>query len=146
MLEPRSARPRRLLYVEDNLSDVFLVREALKECNINVDLATVADGRSALDYLRKLGRFAEAPTPDLVFLDLNLPGMTGDEVLLAIKSDPILKGLPVIVLTSAASQTICRPIYREYANTCVRKPLDWEEYTTVVNQICAYWFSLANLP
>jgi two-component system, chemotaxis family, response regulator Rcp1 len=140
------ALPKRLLYVEDNPTDVFLVRKTLRENQIVVDLAVVEDGALALAYLRKEGKYREVTTPHLVLLDLNLPKKTGDEVLVAIKTDGKLKALPVVIFSSGADEQLCEPIYREYANSCIKKPLDLDGFSSAVQQICSYWFSLATLP
>lgn len=138
--------PRRLLYVEDNPGDVFLVRTALKECKLDIDLAIVEDGVLALDYLRKQGRYQKVTTPHLVLLDLNLPKKSGEEVLVALKADPVLKMLPVIVFSSGVDPDLCVPVYRKQANSCVRKPNDLDDFTSAIQLICSYWFALASLP
>lgn len=140
-----SPRLFRLLYIEDNPSDVRLVREALRNFHPDVALTSVSSGPKGLAYLRRQDGYASARRPHLVLLDLNLPGMKGEEVLLAIKNDPNLKALPVVVFTSAASELTCKTIYHENANTCVEKPCDLDAFFGRIQLTCRYWFSVANL-
>ena len=121
------------------------VREALKVTKLNIRLNVVEDGVKALAYLRKQGDFQDACTPDLMLLDLDFPSKPGKEVLAAIKSDPVLKGLPVIVFSSAAAQA-CQAAYESHANCCVQKPTDYDLFLSTVNQIWDFWFSIVSLP
>ena len=121
------------------------VREALKHAKLNIQLSVVGDGVKALAYLRKQGDFQDARRPDLVLLDLAFPSRPGKEVLAAIKSDPVLKGLPVIVFSSAAAQA-CQAAYESHANCCIQKPSEYDTFISAVNQICEFWFSVAVLP
>jgi CheY-like chemotaxis protein len=139
------AKKFRLLYVEDNPVDVSLVREALRECCPEVSMTTVDRGDRALAYLRQEGDYAHALRPHLVLLDLNLPVLSGEEVLLAIKSDRNLKAMPVVVFTSAANVHMCKSVYYENANTCIQKPHDWDGFLHTVELTCRYWSSVANL-
>ena len=139
-------RAFRLLYVEDSPSDVFLVKEALKNFRLPVELTVLDRGPKALAYLRQINEYSEVARPHLVLLDLNLPIIKGEEVLLTIKADPQLKVLPVVVFTSAANELTCKPIYHQNANTCIRKPTDLDSFLDTVRQTCLYWFSIANLP
>ncbi len=136
----------RLLYVEDSASDAFLVREALQNFEPPVALTVVDTGMKAISYLQQQNEYKGVGRPHLILLDLNLPGYSGEEVLLKIKADPQLKALPVVVFTSAANEFTCKPVYHHNANTCVRKPCDLDLFLDTVQQTCRYWFSIANLP
>ena len=92
------------------------------------------------------GDYTEVQRPELVLLDLNLPRKGGEEVLMEIKTDSKLKGIPVVVFTSAADEVVCRPVYQEYANTCIRKPLEFDDFMNTIKQTCEYWFHIACLP
>lgn len=122
------------------------MRKALKNFRPEVVLTTVDNGDKALAYLRRENEYAQAERPHLILLNLNLPRIHGEEVLLTIKNDPRFKALPVVVFTSEASELDCKPIYQHNANTCVRKPSDLDAFLDTVRQTCSYWFSIANLP
>ncbi len=135
-----------ILLVEDNPADMRLVREALAESAVPARLHWVADGRAALDFVRRNGAHADAPTPDLVLLDLNLPGIGGKEVLREIKRDPLLASIPVVVLTSSAARQDVLDAYREHVNSYLRKPTDYDDYLALVGLIESYWFGAVLLP
>lgn len=135
----------RILLVEDSPSDVRLVREALKENPIPVQITVARDGVEALDYLRQ----AEAGLssfPDLMLLDLNLPRKNGREVLAEVKSSPTLKQIPVLVMTSSRSDEDVAQAYSLNANCYITKPSDLKEYVDVVRAIEDFWFLTATLP
>jgi chemotaxis family two-component system response regulator Rcp1 len=135
-----------ILLVEDNPGDVRLTIEALKESKVCNNLNVVSDGVEAITYLRREGQYANAPRPDLILLDLNLPGKDGREVLSEIKGDDDLKCIPVVVLTtSAAEQDILRT-YRLHANCYITKPVDLEQFIMIVQNIQDFWFSIVKLP
>jgi two-component system, chemotaxis family, response regulator Rcp1 len=139
-------RPIDILLVEDNPGDVRLTREALREGKVRNHLYVAADGVEALRFLRREGEHAGAVRPDLILLDLNLPKKDGREVLEEIKGDPALRSIPVVVLTSSqAEQDICRA-YDLHANCYVSKPVDLEQFITVVKSIEAFWFTIVKLP
>jgi two-component system, chemotaxis family, response regulator Rcp1 len=135
-----------ILLVEDNPGDVRLTREALREGKLHNNLRVVDDGVKALAYLRREGEYADAPRPDLILLDLNLPRMSGREVLEEIKADPKLASIPVVVLTSSqAEQDIVRA-YELRANCYVTKPVDLDQFVSVVQSIEDFWFTVVRLP
>lgn len=135
-----------ILLVEDNPGDVRLTIEALKESKVCNNLNVVSDGMEAMAYLRREGQYANAPRPDLILLDLNLPGKDGREVLSEIKADEDLKCIPVVVLTtSAAEQDILRT-YRLHANCYITKPVDLDQFIMIVQNIQDFWFSIVKLP
>jgi two-component system, chemotaxis family, response regulator Rcp1 len=141
-----STRPIEVLLVEDNPGDVRLTQEALKDGKIQVRLSVASDGVEAMDFLLHRGKHTQAPTPDLILLDLNLPRMSGRDVLREIKNDPGLKRLPVIVMTtSKAEQDIARA-YSLNANCYITKPLELDEFLNVVRTIEDFWLTVVTLP
>lgn len=135
-----------ILLVEDNPADMRLVREAMNECVTSATLHWVADGDAALDYLHRRGVHTEAVPPDLVLLDLNLPGVSGKEVLSEIKRDPQLGSIPVVVLTSSAAREDVLDIYRAHGNAYMVKPTDFDAYVALVERIQTYWLRAVLLP
>ena len=139
-------RPVSILLVEDNPGDVRLTQEALKESKVLNNLSVVADGVEAMAYLRREREYAAAILPDLILLDLNLPKKDGREVLEEIKSDPALRCIPVVILTtSTAEQDILRS-YDLHANCYVTKPVDLEQFIKVVQTIEEFWLTIVTLP
>jgi two-component system, chemotaxis family, response regulator Rcp1 len=139
-------RPIEILMVEDNPGDVRLTVEALKEGKVRNNFHTVEDGVEALAFLRRQGPYTDAPRPDLVLLDLNLPKKNGREVLAEIKQDPELKRIPVVILTvSQAEQDILKS-YNLHANCYITKPVDLEQFLAVVKSIENFWLSVVMLP
>ncbi|HEU4456093.1 MAG TPA: response regulator [Longimicrobium sp.] len=140
------SRPIEVLLVEDNPGDVRLTKEALKEGKVRNNLNVAVDGVEALAYLRREGRYAGSVRPDLILLDLNLPRMDGREVLEVIKADPAFRNIPVVVLTSSqAEQDIVRA-YDLHANCYITKPVDLDQFITVVKSIEDFWFTIVKLP
>ncbi len=135
-----------VLLVEDDPGDVLMTREAFAENKVANRLAVVSDGVSALEFLRKEGEHADAPTPDLVLLDLNLPRMDGREVLAAMKSDDELRRIPVVVLTTSEAEEDVLRSYSLHANAYVTKPVDFERFIDVVRQIDDFFVSVVRLP
>lgn len=139
-------RPVEILLVEDNMADVRLTKEVLKDSKVRNNLHFVMDGVEAVSFLRKEGKYQDAPKPDLILLDLNLPKKDGREVLEEIKNDEILRRIPVVVLTtSKAEQDILRS-YNLHANCYITKPVDLEQFITVVKSIEEFWFTIVKLP
>ena len=141
-----SGDPMEILLVEDNPGDVRLTREAFREGRIDNTLHVVPDGTEALDFCHQRGAYADAPTPDLVLLDLNLPRMNGDEVLAELKADPDLRCIPVIVLTGSAAEEDVVRSYELHANAYLTKPVDPAEFIDVVRSFERFWFSIVSLP
>jgi chemotaxis family two-component system response regulator Rcp1 len=135
-----------ILLVEDNAGDARLTLEAFKEGKVINNLAVVNDGAEALEYLRRQGRYADASMPDLILLDLNLPRMDGREVLAEIKNDPHLMKIPVVVLTTSASQDDITRAYGSHANCYITKPVGLDQFLRVVQTIESFWLSLVKLP
>lgn len=138
--------PARILLVEDNPADVRLLREAMKACRLRCEMAVVEDGEAALDYLYRRGAHTAALRPDLVLLDLNLPKRNGIEVLAVAKSDPELRSLPFVVLTTSDSDEDVIRSYSLHANCYVRKPPTLEDFVRIVRTLDDFWFTIVKLP
>jgi CheY-like chemotaxis protein len=135
-----------ILLVEDDPGDVLLVREALAEHKVANSLAVVTDGVEAVRYLRREGEYADAERPGIVLLDLNLPRMSGLEVLAEIKGDPALATIPVVVLTTSEAEEDVLRSYRRHANAYVTKPVDFERFKEIVHKIDDFFIGLVKLP
>jgi chemotaxis family two-component system response regulator Rcp1 len=135
-----------ILLAEDNPGDVRLTREALKESKIRNNLNVVPDGMEAMAFLRRQGKYADAPTPDLVLLDLNLPKKDGREVLAEIKSDPAFKRIPVVIITSSQAEQDILCTYDLHANCYVTKPVDLDQFIKVIQSIESFWLTIVKLP
>jgi chemotaxis family two-component system response regulator Rcp1 len=135
-----------VLVVEDSPGDVRLTQEAFHEANENVRLHVAYDGVEAMAFLRKEGRYAEAPRPDLVLLDLNLPKMDGREVLLHIKEDDSLKAIPTAILTTSVAEADVAISYRRQANCYMTKPVQLEDFENLVKSINDFWLTKVELP
>jgi chemotaxis family two-component system response regulator Rcp1 len=138
-------RPAELLLVEDNYGDVLLAREAFLAAKIRNHLTVAEDGEDALSMLRREGRFADQPRPDVVLLDLNLPRLDGREVLQAIKQDPDLRAIPVIIMTSSKAETDVVRSYQLKANGYIVKPVDFERLQEIVGSLESFWFTVVVL-
>ncbi len=141
-----NTQPIEILLVEDNPGDVRLTEEALKEGKVINRLSVVGDGVEAMAYLRKEGGYAEAVTPDLILLDLNLPRKDGREVLRDVKSDPALRKIPIVVLTTSKDERDILKSYDLHANCYITKPVDFEQFITVVRAIEDFWLTVVKLP
>lgn len=135
-----------ILLVEDNPGDVRLIQEALKENKVRNRLHVAQDGVEALAFLRHEGEYADAPRPDLILLDLNLPRKDGRAVLLDIKKDPALRRIPVVVLTTSDDEHDVLTTYNLHANAFVTKPLDLDRFLDIVRQIEGFWLTVVKLP
>ena len=146
-MEPASGmRLVEILLVEDNPGDVRLTQEALKDSKLVNKLHVVGDGDEALAFLRKQNEHANAPRPDLIVLDLNLPKKSGREVLAEIKEDPDLRRIPVVVLTVSTSEGDVLETYDLHANCFITKPIGLEQFLEVVRSIEDFWLSIVRLP
>ena len=135
-----------ILLVEDSPADVLIAREALTEAKLINTIHVAEDGVEAMDFLFKRGKFATAPTPDLILLDLNLPRKNGREVLAEIKTDPALLNIPVVVLTTSKSEQDVLEAYDLHANCYIVKPVGFANFVEAIKSIKNYWFSLVTLP
>jgi two-component system, chemotaxis family, response regulator Rcp1 len=141
-----AAGPIEILLVEDNPGDMRLTKEALKEGKVYNNLHWARDGVEALEFLRRDGKHAKAPRPDIILLDLNLPKKDGREVLSVIKSDDQLKHIPVVVLTTSKAEEDVVRSYNLHANCYVTKPVDLEKFISVVHAIDRFWLTVVTLP
>ena len=139
-------RPVEILLIEDNAGDVELTREALADSTVVSRMSVARDGESALAFLRREGPYAESPRPDLILLDLNLPGLDGKAVLAAIKSDPRLRAIPVIVLSSSQAEEDVTRAYQLLANCYVTKPVGYGRFSEIIRAIEQFWFNVVRLP
>ena len=136
----------RILLAEDNPADVALIEEVFEELELRCELSVAYDGVEAMDFLFHRGDHADTPRPDFVLLDLNMPKLSGREVLTAIKNDEELRTLPVIILTSSKADEDIRQCYRDHANCYLAKPGDLDEYLKIVDWIQRFWLSIVELP
>jgi two-component system, chemotaxis family, response regulator Rcp1 len=136
----------RILIAEDNPGDVLLMREVLRESRIPSEVNVTGDGVETMQYLRRAGAYAHTPRPSLVLLDLNMPRKDGREVLVEMKSDPSLRSIPVVVMTSSSAEEDVNRAYESHANCYVRKPSSFEQLREVVREIQNFWFGVASLP
>lgn len=141
-----SGQPVEILLVEDNPGDVRLTTEALKECKVRNRLSVVTDGEAALAFLRREGAYGAAIRPDLILLDLNLPKKNGREVLAAVKSDPQLRRIPVVILTTSDAEHDVLKAYDLHANAYITKPVNLDSFVTIVKSIEGFWLSVVKLP
>lgn len=136
----------KILLVDDDPGDTELTKEMLEESKLKLDLYTVEDGVYAMEFLRKEGEYSDAPTPDLVLLDLNMPRKDGRETLQEMKNDPDLRHIPVVILTTSDSNSDVVKSYASGANCFVKKPVDLHEFQKVVSAIESFWFTVVKLP
>lgn len=140
------SRPVNILLIEDNPGDVRLAQEAFKEGKIKVDLNVVMDGLEAIKFLRKEQSYQNTKTPDLILLDLNLPKKDGREVLSEIKSDPTLRRIPVVILTTSSAEQDILNSYNLHVNCYVNKPVDFDKFFDIIQKIEEFWLRTAILP
>ena len=141
-----SGTPIEVLLVEDDPGDVLMTREAFEDNKVANTLHVVSDGAEAMEFLRKEGSYAGAPTPDLVLLDLNLPRMDGREVLAEVKADERLRQIPIVVLTTSEAEEDVLRSYALHANAYVTKPVDFERFIEVVRKIDEFFVGVVRLP
>jgi chemotaxis family two-component system response regulator Rcp1 len=141
-----NAAPIEVLLVEDSPGDVRLTREAFKDAKVHVNLHVAPDGTEAMKFLLREGEHSAAPRPDLILLDLNLPKKDGREVLEEIKKNDSLKTIPVVILTTSASDADILRSYMLHANCYITKPVDLQGFLTVVKSIDGFWLSIVQLP
>lgn len=136
----------KILLIEDNPGYIALTVEAFKESRLPNQLEIVEDGQEAMDYLKKRGQYEHSETPDIILLDLNLPKKDGREILAEIKVDPVLKRIPVIILTTSREEEDVVKAYENYANCYIRKPEDLVGFWEVVRKTEDFWLTVAKLP
>ena len=148
MSEPHTFQPEpaQILLVEDNPGDVRLTKEAFKQGRIENEFHVVSDGVEAISFLTQQDEYADTPRPDLVLLDLNLPGKDGEDILEELKDDPTLRSIPVIVLTSSSAEEDIASSYDLHANAYLTKPVDPDEFIETIRTFEKFWFSIVRLP
>ena len=139
-------RNAQVLLIEDNHGDAVLTRRAFRRARIANEITVAETGEKGLSILRREGEFAGAPRPDLILLDLNLPYMHGQDFLTQVKTDPDLKRIPVVVLSSSAAESDIIGSYNRHANGYITKPLTTDTYDDIVERLEQYWFGLVQLP
>lgn len=144
--DPSQARLIEILLVEDNPADVEITRQGFRRGKIANRLHVAMDAEEALAFLRREGEFSNSPRPDLILLDLNLPGRDGRELLADIKSDENLDSIPVVILTTSSAENDIINTYKLHANAFMTKPVDFNQFVEMVQSISSYWFSLVMLP
>ncbi len=142
----QTARQIEILLVEDNEGDVGLVEEVFQEAKIRNNLNIAEDGEEAMLFLRKEGKFSDVPSPDIILLDLNLPGKDGREVLKEIKEDNELKRIPVVILTTSKAEEDVLKSYNLHANSYITKPVDFDQFLKVIKSIENFWLDIVKLP
>jgi CheY-like chemotaxis protein len=135
-----------ILLVEDSPGDVRLTRESLKDAKMHINLHVASDGIEAMAFLRREGQYADAPRPDLILLDLNLPRKDGRQVLVEIKESLALMTIPIVILTTSASEEDVLRSYRLHANCYISKPVDLDGFLKVIKSIDNFWLSIVKLP
>jgi CheY-like chemotaxis protein len=146
MADSDRAEPIDVLLVEDDEGDVLMTKEAFEYYKIRNRLHVVTDGEQALQFLRRIGEYADAPRPGLILLDLNLPRRTGLEVLAELKEDPGLRVIPVVILTTSQAEEDILRSYSLHANAYVSKPVDFERFMEVIRQIDSFFITVVQLP
>ena len=146
MQSPSRGEPIEILLVEDSPDDAALTIDALRDGRVHNRISVVDDGVEAMAFLRRQGIYSEAPRPDLVLLDLNLPRKSGREVLAEIKQDPDLRRIPVVVMTSSDDEKDVLAAYNLYVNCYITKPVDLDQFISIVKTIEHFWFSVVKLP
>jgi len=144
-MESKPTKPALILLVEDNEGDVVLTIEAFEECRVKTEISVAKNGQEALDFLFQRGAFTDAKRPDLVLLDINIPLFNGHEVLRQIKSDPNLKKIPVVMLTTSSNQRDIDKAYENHCNSYVQKPLEIGDFLSTILKIKEFWLEITTL-
>jgi len=135
-----------ILLVEDNDGDILLTTEALEECKLVNNVTVLKNGKEAIDYMQKKGKYVDVNFPDMVLLDVNLPLKSGHEVLQVIKNDDATKHIPVIMLTTSCAERDIMLSYKHYANAFITKPIDVFDFLKAITSIEQFWFNIVSLP
>ena len=140
------SRPAQILLVEDNENDVILTREGFARSKLTINLHLAEDGEVCMEFLRKEGRFSDAPTPDLILLDLNMPRMDGREVLAAISADDQFRHIPVVILTTSTDEEEILKMYQLRCSSYIVKPVNFENFLHIIQLLGEYWLTVVVLP
>jgi len=135
-----------VLLVEDNEGDILLIKEAFEDAKIHINISVVKDGKEAMDFVNKANKYVDAETPDLLLLDINLPKRNGHEVLQYIKQKEQLKHIPVVILTTSSADKDINLSYNNYVNCYITKPVDVNDFLSIVSTIENFWISIVKLP
>ncbi len=146
MIEAMDAKPVEILVIEDNPVDIRMTQEAFKDYHVANNLRAVTDGQAGMDYLCRRGEYADAPRPDLILLDLNLPKKHGREVLNEIKADPDLRSIPVVIVTTSDLDEDVMGAYCHNANAYITKPIEFDDFFTMMQTIGDFWLTFVKLP
>jgi two-component system, chemotaxis family, response regulator Rcp1 len=146
MINQAALRPIEILLVEDSPSDATLTIRSLESSKLTNQIHWVEDGETAMEFLQQQGEYAQSPRPGLILLDLNLPGMNGCEVLQAVKADPQLHNIPIVILTTSDNQTDINFAYQMNANCYITKPVDIEQFVQAIQMISTFWLTVVKLP
>ena len=146
VMDTNGGRPAEILLVEDNRDDVVLTRQGFERAKLKVNLHHVENGEECMAFLRKEGEYADAATPDLILLDLNMPVMDGREVLAELVKDDNLKQFPVVILTTSSDERDVLSMYKLRCSSYATKPVDFDQFLHVVQGIADYWFTVVVLP
>ncbi|MHA7100583.1 response regulator receiver domain-containing protein [Roseivirga pacifica] len=136
----------RILLVEDSLEDIVLTKLAFSKSNVPAEIDVVNDGEECLSFLRKEEPFTDAKVPDLILLDLNMPKLNGKQVLEVVKTDPELKHIPTVVLSTSKHKVDVEESYERFANSYLAKPIDFNEFLDLVKEIETFWLKIVKLP
>lgn len=142
----KKTRPVNILLIEDNPGDVRLTQEAFKDAKVPITLDVVMDGDEAIKYLRQSHPYEKCTVPDLILLDLNLPKRDGREVLAEVKTDPVLKSIPVVILTTSNAEQDIIKSYNLHVNSYINKPVDFDKFFDIIQKIEDFWLNTAILP
>ena len=146
LIDIAHSRPAQVLLAEDNDDDVELTRQGFNRTKLLLNLHRVRNGEECLAFLRKQGEYVNVPTPDLILLDLNMPKVSGLQVLAEMEKDERLRGLPVVVLTTSDKADEIQKLYKLHCNSYIVKPIDFNQFLNVVRAIAEYWFTVVVLP
>jgi len=144
--DDQKAEAIQVLLVEDNPGDVRLTQEAFRDAKVHLEMHVAVDGIEAMEFLHRKGKFQHSPRPDLILLDLNLPRKDGREVLAEVKAHPLLRTIPVVILTTSSSDIDIESSYLLHANCYISKPVEFEGFLSVVHSIDNFWLSVVKLP
>lgn len=140
-----SLKPAHILLVEDNEGDILLTLDAFEESKFKTQVSVARNGQEALDFLKKQGEYSDAPKPDLILLDINIPIFSGHEVLVEIKQDEKFKEIPVIMLTTSSNEKDIKKAYSNHCNSYIQKPLEMDEFMQSILKIEEFWLQLTTL-
>lgn len=140
------SKVHRILLIDDNLADIRLTQEGFKEAKVQVHLDVAEDAYQALEYLHQKNKWSQTPRPQLILLDLNLPGKSGTEFLAQIKDHPELRKIPVVVLTSSKAATDILTCYELQASCCIQKPVEFEDFVEMIKSIDEFWLKQVVFP